>query len=74
MKKSKQVEVAPISETTAADAAEPSPAEIATLAYRLWEQEGRPEGRDLDHWLTAREQLRRGNAPATNTGGQLPVA
>ncbi|ASW10732.1 DUF2934 domain-containing protein [Rhizobium sp. 11515TR] len=25
-------------------------------AYRIWEQEGRPEGRDLDHWQRAEEQ------------------
>jgi hypothetical protein len=25
-------------------------------AYQLWEREGRPEGRALDHWLWAVEQ------------------
>lgn len=25
-------------------------------AYRLWEQEGRPHGRDLEHWHRAQEQ------------------
>lgn len=25
-------------------------------AYRIWEDEGRPEGRDLDHWQRAEEQ------------------
>lgn len=25
-------------------------------AYRLWEQEGRPEGRHLDHWQRAEDQ------------------
>ena len=25
-------------------------------AYQLWEHEGRPEGRALDHWLWAVEQ------------------
>jgi hypothetical protein len=25
--------------------------EIRDAAYYLWEQEGRPEGRALDHWL-----------------------
>ncbi len=25
-------------------------------AYRIWEQEGRQEGRDLDHWHRAAEQ------------------
>ncbi len=25
-------------------------------AYRLWEEEGRPEGRHLDHWQRAENQ------------------
>ncbi|NTF46596.1 hypothetical protein A6U86_32810 [Rhizobium sp. AC27/96] len=25
-------------------------------AYRIWEQEGRPEGRHLDHWQKAEDQ------------------
>jgi Protein of unknown function (DUF2934) len=27
--------------------------EIARRAYDLWEDEGRPEGKALDHWLRA---------------------
>jgi hypothetical protein len=26
---------------------------VRSIAYRLWEDEGRPEGRALDHWLKA---------------------
>lgn len=26
---------------------------IAKLAYQIWDQEGRPEGRDMEHWLRA---------------------
>jgi hypothetical protein len=26
---------------------------VADLAFRLWEEEGRPEGRAEDHWLRA---------------------
>jgi len=26
---------------------------IARKAYELWEQRGRPEGRDLENWLDA---------------------
>jgi Protein of unknown function (DUF2934). len=36
--------------------------EIARRAHELWEQEGRPEGRDFDHWIEAERQLR--GAPA----------
>lgn len=28
---------------------------IRDRAYRIWEEEGRPEGRELDHWQMARE-------------------
>lgn len=36
---------------------EPTEAEIQHAAYLLWVENGRPEGRDLEHWLTAREML-----------------
>ena len=32
-------------------------AEIAVCAYYIWEQEGKPERRALDHWLQAELQL-----------------
>jgi hypothetical protein len=31
--------------------------EIAERAYRIWEGEGRPGGRDLDHWLRAEAEV-----------------
>jgi hypothetical protein len=31
--------------------------EIAVCAYGIWEQEGKPSGRALDHWLQAELQL-----------------
>ncbi len=31
--------------------------EIAKRAYRIWEGEGRPSGRDLDHWLRAEAEV-----------------
>jgi hypothetical protein len=37
---------------------EPTDEEIALAAYRLWLQEGCPQGRDKLHWQRAREQLR----------------
>jgi hypothetical protein len=39
-KSSKPVEITNLSEH-----------ELRDAAYFLWEQEGRPEGRALDHWL-----------------------
>jgi hypothetical protein len=32
--------------------------EIAPYAYYIWQKEGRPEGRALEHWLQAELQLR----------------
>lgn len=31
--------------------------EISRRAYELWENEGRPEGSDLRHWLQAEQEL-----------------
>lgn len=31
--------------------------DIAARAYQLWEEEGRPHGRDLDHWERAASEL-----------------
>jgi hypothetical protein len=32
--------------------------EIEQLAYSIWEQEGRPDGRSFENWSTAENQLR----------------
>lgn len=37
--------------------AEPSHDEIATCAYSLWEQQGRPHATDVDNWIAAKELL-----------------
>lgn len=31
--------------------------EVATRAYFIWEQEGRPYGKDLDHWFQAEAEI-----------------
>ena len=36
---------------------------VALAAYYLWEREGRPHGRDREHWYRAREQLRQPGSP-----------
>jgi len=33
--------------------------DIGARAYELWEKEGRPNGRDLAHWLEAERMLQR---------------
>ena len=30
---------------------------IRGRAYALWQQDGRPEGKDLDHWLRAEAEV-----------------
>lgn len=39
--------------------------EIARLAYRFWEEEGRPEGRAEAHWLRAAAEV---NIPNLDPG------
>jgi hypothetical protein len=36
----------------------PTQEQIARRAYEIFEQRGRPEGCDLEHWLEAERQLR----------------
>ena len=50
---------------------EPSEDEIARTAYQIWENEGRPSGQELDHWLRAKTQMTEGKPPA---GRQEPIA
>jgi hypothetical protein len=33
--------------------------DIAKRAREIWEKEGRPEGRDMEHWLQAETDLHR---------------
>lgn len=35
----------------------PSQSDIAKHAYQLWEREGRPHGRDKDHWHAAEREV-----------------
>jgi hypothetical protein len=43
--------------------------EIRQMAYRLWEEEGRPEGKSLEHWERAAAML-----DASTTGATTAVA
>lgn len=44
--------------------ADPTESDIQHAAYLLWIEEGRPDGRDFEHWLAAKEILRHGQARA----------
>jgi hypothetical protein len=35
----------------------PSEEQIRELAYSIWEREGRPDGRDVDHYMRAKQIL-----------------
>ena len=34
--------------------------QIAQRAYEIWEREGKPEGKEQEHWFKAEEELREG--------------
>ena len=40
----------------------PDREEIARIADAIWEAEGRPEGRDHEHWMLARHVIEEGRA------------
>ncbi len=35
----------------------PTEYQIRELAYAIWEQEGRPDGKDVEHYIMARQAL-----------------
>ncbi len=49
----------------------PSQETIARRAYELWEQAGRPDGRDQEFWLCAEAEL---TAPASAAGAPPIIA
>ncbi len=52
--------IAPASSSPASRVSHPiaTEASIASRAYSLWEQAGRPHGRDLEYWLLAESQVK----------------
>jgi hypothetical protein len=48
----------PARRTRGTPSREPTQDEIAACARSIWEAEGRPHGRDLEHWLMAEARLR----------------
>lgn len=45
---------------------------IRQRAYHIWEREGRPEGREREHWDMAVEELRQGADEAPPTSRKKP--
>ncbi len=46
---------------------------IKARAQELYEKEGRPEGKTLDHWLRAERELR-GEANSSDPQGDIPAS
>jgi len=40
-------------------APEPDDRRVRERAYLIWVEEGKPEGRELDHWLRAKWELKK---------------
>lgn len=45
---------------------------VAHLAHQLWEEHGRPAGRDLEFWLTAESRLRGHSLGSTDAFAEPP--
>ena len=46
---------------------------IRRRAYALWEQQGRPDGKDVEHWLRAEAEISGGSqAGVTDDGKVVP--
>ena len=58
-RQSKQMDPEPLPAAGSTAAGEAEKEQIATLAYALWEAEGRSEGRTEEHWLKAEKQIRK---------------
>ena len=52
----------------------PTEEKIRQLAHALWEDEGRPEGKDVDHYLTAKAILDEREAARGNARTPRPKA
>ena len=46
--------------------------QIKELAYAIWDQEGRPEGKDLDYYFRAKQMLEEREA-ASSTANEPPA-
>lgn len=70
MKSKKTVRLSPTSPSTVP--LPPTQDQIAALAHAIWIDRGRPEGRDMDHWLEAERQLR-GEVRRPAAADELPA-
>jgi Protein of unknown function (DUF2934) len=52
---------------TALSATPATDEEISLIAYEIWESEGRPDGRDQEHWFLAKELVAGGEGETSDT-------
>jgi hypothetical protein len=52
---------------------EPTEAEIQKAAYYLWLENGQEPGRELEHWLAAKELLKHHHGRETGRGLKKPL-
>jgi hypothetical protein len=48
--------------------------QIRELAFEIWQKEGCPEGRDLEHWLNAEAIWKSTHAPQPATKPKKPAS
>ena len=48
--------------------------QIRELAYAIWEQEGRPEGKDLEYYFRAKQMLEEREAASSSAKEPVPPA
>ena len=48
--------------------------QIRELAYAIWEQEGRPEGKDLEYYFRAKQMLEEREAASSPAKESVPPA
>jgi hypothetical protein len=46
---------------------------VRDTAYAIWEAEGKPEGRDADHWRLAEARVAASLAPAAGARAKAPA-
>ncbi|WP_408598519.1 DUF2934 domain-containing protein [Pseudomonas sp. PLMAX] len=44
---------------------------IREAAHRLWEKEGKPQGKDLEHWFTAENSTGEEDSDSSTAGSKL---
>ncbi len=44
--------------------------DVKRLAFELYEKDGRPEGRDLEHWFEAERLVNAGRSPSSSPSGR----